>query len=287
MATLDWMIVLGVLLSMISAVTFARSYSRNVVDFLAAGRTAGRYVLTLSQGVSEVGAISVIGWLEMNYVAGFPQSWWGLTMGVVILILTVTGWVVYRFRRTRSLTLAEFFERRYSKNFRIFAGGLAFLSGLINFGIFPAVGARFFIYFCDLPRAVSIVGFDVSTYPLVMIALLGTALFFVFSGGQVAVILADFIQGLFVNVVFVVIAVYVIWVVEWNPIFETLATAPQEQSLINPFKTSHVDDFNLAYFVIGVIGVIYISCDSMNWFTPDPHRFIAIIGRSHIQRILK
>ena len=93
MATLDWMIVLGVLVSMISAVTFARSYSRNVVDFLAAGRTAGRYVLTLSQGVSEVGAISIIGWLEMNYVAGFPQSWWGLTMGVVILILTVTGWV--------------------------------------------------------------------------------------------------------------------------------------------------------------------------------------------------
>jgi len=262
MATLDWLIVLAVFMAMVAGVLLARSYSHNVVDFLAAGRTAGRYVLTLSQGVSEVGAISIVGWLEMNYVAGFPQTWWGFTMGVVILVLTVSGWVIYRFRGSRCLTLAEFFERRYSRNFRIFAGGLAFVSGLINFGIFPAVGARFFIYFCDLPRAISILGLEISTYPLVMIALLGIALFFVFSGGQVAVILADFIQGLFVNVVFVVIAVYVIWVVDWNPIFETLATAPENESLINPFKTGHVDDFNLWYFIIGVVGVIY---GTMSW----------------------
>ena len=109
MTLVDWLIVFGVLLALIASVRIARSYSRSVADFLAAGRSAGRYVLTLSQGVSEVGAISIVGWLEMNYVAGFPLTWWSFTMGVVILILTVSGWVVYRFRRTRCLTLAEFF----------------------------------------------------------------------------------------------------------------------------------------------------------------------------------
>jgi len=41
------------------------------------------------------------------------------------------------------MTLAQFFEVRYSKAFRLFTGGLAFLAGIANFGIIPAVGARF------------------------------------------------------------------------------------------------------------------------------------------------
>ena len=34
-------------------------------------------------------------------------------------------------------------ERRYGRRFRIFAGVVAFGAGAFNFGIFPAVGARF------------------------------------------------------------------------------------------------------------------------------------------------
>ena len=187
MAPLDWAIVLAILCVMVSGVLISKRYMRSVADFLAAGRTAGRYVLSLSQGMAALGAITIVGLLEMNFVAGFSMSWWGFTMGVVILILTVSGWVIYRFRQTRSLTLAEFFERRYSRGFRVFAGLIAFLSGIINFGIFPAVGARFFIYYCGLPLSVSILGLEIATFPLMIIVLLATALFFVFSGGQIAV----------------------------------------------------------------------------------------------------
>ncbi len=262
MAPVDWGILFVVLGVLVGGVLLSRGYMRSVADFLVAGRTAGRYLISMAAGIAGLGAITIVGLLEMNYIAGFSMTWWGFTMSVVILIITVSGWVIYRFRQTRALTLAQFFETRYSKKFRIFAGIIAFLSGLINFGIFPAVGARFFIHFCGLPAAVGIFGLAVPTFPLVMIVLLGIALFFVFSGGQVAVIITDFAQGLFVNVVFVVIVLYLFLQVDWTQIVEALAAAPQEASLINPFKTSHIEDFNFWYFLIGIVGVLY---GAMSW----------------------
>ena len=259
---LDWAIVIGVVAAMAFGVMSSRRYMRSVVDFLVAGRTAGRYLLAVSQGVAALGAISIVGFLEQNYVAGFPLTWWGLTTAFVVLIITVSGFVHYRFRQTRCLTLPEFLERRYSRNFRIFTGIVVFVSGIINFGIFPAVGARFFINFVGLPHSIDLLGIQVSTFAVTMIVLLSIALFFVFAGGQVAVIVADFIQGTFVNVVFLVIVVYMLTIVDWTQVFDVLSQAPANQSLINPFKTSQVEDFNFWYFLIGTLGVIYVV---MSW----------------------
>ncbi len=257
MALIDWGIVLGVLGVMVLGVLLSRAHMKSVADFLSAGRTAGRYAISIAAGIAGLGAITIVGLLEMNYVAGFSMTWWGFTMSVVILVITVSGWVVYRFRQTRALTLAQFFEARYSRKFRIFAGLTAFISGLINFGIFPAVGARFFIYFCGLPPELAILGLTVPIYPVVMLVLLGIALFFVFSGGQIAVIITDFAQGIFVNLVFIIIVLYLYSQVDWTQVIEALSMAPEQASLINPFKTSHIEDFNLWYFLIGIVGVIY------------------------------
>ncbi len=258
----DWWIVGGVYAAMVGGVWLLRPFMRSVADFLAAGRTAGRYMLSVSQGVAALGAISVVGFLEQNYVAGFSLTWWGLSTAVVVLLITVTGFVVYRFRETRCLTLAEFFERRYSRRFRIFMGLLAFLSGIINFGIFPAVGARFFIHFIGIPGTLHIGPLAVGSFPLVMAVLLLTSLFFVFSGGQVTVIITDFVQGIFVNIVFLAIVLFLLFTVSWDQIFTALGTAPQDASLINPFHTSQLRDFNFWYFLIGTIGVVYVV---MSW----------------------
>ncbi len=262
MHPLDWLIVLAMLLVMGVGIALSRRRMRSVADFLAAGRSAGRYLLSVAGGISGLGAITIVGLLEMNYVAGFSMSWWGLTMGVFVLLMTVSGWVTYRFRQSRCLTLAEFFERRYSKSFRVFAGLVAFLSGIINFGIFPAVGARFFIHFCGLPPELGLLGLAIPTFPLVMFLLLGIALTFVFTGGQVAVIVTDFVQGVFVNIIFVAIVIFLFTKVEWSQVVETLNMAPANASLINPFKTSQVEDFNLVYFVIGIFGLLY---GAMSW----------------------
>jgi SSS family solute:Na+ symporter len=254
---IDWGIVAVILAFVIGAVVVVKPLMRSVSDFLAAGRTGGRYLISLSQGTASLGAITIVGMLEMNYIAGFNMRWWEMIMAVVVVGISVSGWVLYRFRQTRALTMAQFFEMRYSRTFRIFAGGLAFLSGIINFGIFPAVSARFFIYFCGLPKTVGFFGLEVSTFALVMVVILWIPLYFVFSGGQIAVMITDFVQGILVNTVFIVIVVVLMLKVDWAQIFQALSQAPAEASLVNPFRTGSTKDYNFWYFFIGMIGVIY------------------------------
>ena len=257
LAFLDWLIIAAFFVFVIGTALLSRPLVRSVADFLAAGRTAGRYVLSVSQGAAAVGAITIVGTLEMNYIAGFQQTWWGFTTAVVVLIIAVTGWVVYRFRETRCLTMAEFFERRYSRGFRIFAGSIAYVSGIVNFGIFPAVEARFFIYFVGLPQHFHVAGVQLPTFPVTVAALLALSLFLVFVGGQVAVIVTDFLQGLFINAVFLLMSVFLLTRVRWGQVVEGLMTAPRGASLLNPYQAGQVEDFNFWYFLIGIVGVVY------------------------------
>ena len=257
LALLDWAVVAAVFAALLAVVVASKGLMRSVSDFLAAGRTGGRYLVSMAQGTSALGAITIVGMLEMNYIAGFNLRWWEMAMAVVLVAISVSGWVLYRFRQTRCLTMAQFFEIRYSRNFRIVAGGLAFVSGIINFVIFPAVSARFFIYFCGLPRAVNLFGWEISTFALVMIVVLAIPLYFVFSGGQIAVMITDFLQGLFINAVFIVIVIVLMLKLDWGHVFEAVSAAPADASLINPFKTGSTKDYNFWYFLIGMVGVIY------------------------------
>jgi SSS family solute:Na+ symporter len=257
LTALDWGIVIAVFAFIVTVVALSKSLMRSVSDFLAAGRTGGRYLISLSQGTAALGAITIVGMLEMNFIAGFALRWWEMVMTVVLVAISVSGWVLYRFRQTRCLTMAQFFEVRYSRHFRIFAGSLAFLSGIINFGIFPAVSARFFIYFCGLPATISFAGLHVSTFALIMVVVIAVPLYFVLSGGQIAVMITDFLQGVFTNVVFIVIIIVLMLKVDWAHIFAAVTQAPPDASLINPFHTGSTKDYNFWYFLIGMIGVIY------------------------------
>jgi solute:Na+ symporter, SSS family len=257
LSTIDWLIAVTCYSVIFYIVIKSKKYIKGVADFLSAGRSAGRYMLTVSQGMVAMGAITVVAQWEMNYVAGFNLRWWEFTMAVVILIITVSGWVLYRFRQTRALTMAQFLEMRYSRSFRIFAGILAFVSGLLNFGIFPAVTTNFLIYFCGLPHSFYFAGIEVSTFPVVMALLLLISIYFVFSGGQIAIIFTEFIQGILANFSFVIIILFCLLLVNWNQIFEAVSMAPENASLINPYKTREVPHFNFWFFLINAFGLIY------------------------------
>src|SRR5690606_1321196 len=155
---------------------------------------------------------------EVVLVSGFVLNFWEKISIPVLLLVGISGFVVYRFRETRALTLAQFFEERYSRRYRLFMGGLAFLSGILNYGIFPAVSARFFIYFLDLPHHVELAGFAVPTLALIMAAYLSCTVCMITMGGQVTLMVTDCIEGLLSHLIYIAIVIAVFCVVSWTEI---------------------------------------------------------------------
>jgi SSS family solute:Na+ symporter len=287
MSIWDWCTV-GVLFGGLLFLTNAtRKYLRGVSDFLAANRLAGRYMLTIGGQASGTGVIAVIALYEAGYVAGFTSMWWGMLALPVGVILALTGFVYYRFRETRALTLAQFFETRYSPNFRKFAGIVCFLTGLINFGVFPAVAARFYVNFLGLPETFPIPGTSIefSTFATLMALDLGIALLMVVFGGQISIMLSDCYSGIVSLIGFVAITAFAIWLVGWQNIIEGTRLAPENASMIHPMKGGEIKDFNVWFYLIGILNGILVRAawqgsQGYNASAKSPHeqKMGAIIG---------
>ena len=257
MIWIDWVIIAALPIVLLLAAIRTRRYAHSVSGFLAANRCAGRYLITVAYGMAQVGVISLVWFWQQYYEVGYTSIFWGWMEGPAMIILALSGWVLYRYRQTRAMTMAQFFEIRYSRNFRVFAGLVAFLSGLLNYGIFPAVSAHFFIVLLGLPEYWIIGGVEVSVFVALMVMLLSTALFFVFMGGQVAVIVTDWIQGTFANWVFLIIVGFLLWTIPWSSIELAFEAAPPGKSLVDPFDLGQEKRFDAWYWVIAVIVLFY------------------------------
>lgn len=257
---MDWLLVLALLMFMIGSAFTTRKYQTSVADFLVANRCAGRYLLGVSEGIASVGVVTVIGIFEIYYEAGFSLIWWAAVYNLALLGIAMSGWVVYRYRQTRAMTLAQLLEMRYSRRFRIFAGILIFISGTLNFGIFPAIGARFFQHFCGIGswnvRIAGVLEIDL-IYALILVILIGLALFFTFMSGQISVMLISFIQGTIFNFVLCLVVIYLIYQVSWADVVSILLERPKGQSMLDPFNAGQTKNFNVWFYVIQTFGAFY------------------------------
>ena len=149
----------------------------------------------------------------------------------------------------------------YSRRFRIVAATIMWISGVLNFGIFPAVGANFFMSFCGFPETFMVYGINIQTFPFLMVVLLLISLYFTFSGGQITVLATDFLQSFFSNIVLVVILCFLLYKFSMKDVFDGISIAEAGKSMINPLDMEKAD-FNPYYFVIGIFGLI---CNRMAW----------------------
>jgi SSS family solute:Na+ symporter len=257
MSWIDWMIV-GMPLVAVAIIAFrTQKHVNGVAEFMAGGRLGGRYLVCNARGEMGMAVVSMVAMYELFYEAGFTITWWQMMTIPLGLFISLTGYVYYRYRETRAMTLAQFFEIRYSKAFRLFAGSLGFLSGLLNYGIFPAVSARFFVYFCGLPQDTHLLGFTTPTFVIIMIIYLTLALVMTLTGGQLTVMITDCIEGLLALIMFVVIIAALLIIFDWSQIQYAMSQVPAGKSMLNPFDIGQAKDFNIWYVLIGVFGGIY------------------------------
>ena len=113
----DWTVVLVVVLSIIALAIWSKKYTHSVADFLAANRCAGRYMMTVANGMATLAVVNTVALFEMYYKSGFVSNWWNMSMAPLSVILMMVGYLVYRFRETRVLTTGQFFEIRYKCRF--------------------------------------------------------------------------------------------------------------------------------------------------------------------------
>ena len=260
---IDWLIVI-IPLVIVGIVAFkTQRYVTGVSDFLVAGRVANRYVVAVAGLAATMGLISAVGLFEMYYKSGFALRFWDLMLEPIIMIITLTGFAVYRFRETRAMTLGQFFEIRYSKHFRIFTGVLQSISGIVNYALFPAVGARFVVYFCDLPANIYLFGMHWPTFGFVMAFFLGLAVVITTMGGQITIMATDCIQGILSYPMYLIVVVAIMVKFSWQgQMAPTLLDRPAGQSMLNPFDLGELSDFNLFYIVVGMIWFIY---STLSW----------------------
>src|SRR5438270_8136002 len=175
MHSIDWIFVIVPIAVVLAFALYTKRFVKSVADFLSGGRCAGRYLLANARGESDSGLSNTSAMFEKILVSGFVLSFWDKLFYPIILLFGIGGFVIYRFRETRAMTLAQFLEMRYSRAYRLYMGILAFVSGILNYGIFPAISARFFIYFLNLPHTVALGPVSVSMFMLIMATYLSLA----------------------------------------------------------------------------------------------------------------
>ena len=282
---IDWIIVAVPMLIVLGIAWYTRRFLKSVADFMAGGRNAGRYLLCTARSEQGVGAVVFVAMFEMISNAGFTMGWWGMISIPVGLFVAITGFVIYRYRESRALTLAQFFEIRYSRKLRLFMGGLAFVAGIVNFGIIPVIGSRFFVYFLGLPQALHVLSVEVPTYIPLMGFFLTVTLILTLTGGQITVMIAHCVEGIMSQFFYVIVAGALLVMFKWSEISQALLDQPPGQSLMNPFDSMGLHDFNLWFVLMSVFVSVYgtmawQNASAFNSAAATPHeaRMGSILG---------
>ncbi len=253
----DWGLVMTALLLIIAVGLYTRQFVTSVADFMAAGRVAKRYLLAVGRAEMQAGVVVYVANFEIINHSGFSYVWWTWLPQPILLIFTILGFVIYRYRETRAMTLGQFFELRYSRNLRLFAGFLGFFAGLLNFGIIPGIGARVMVYFLGLPPDVHYGGLTVPTYIPLMAVFLVLNLFLTLSGGIITIIMTNCVEGIISQILYLVIIFGLLSMFHWTQISATLGDQPAGRSFLNPLDSFQTKDFNIWLVLMGILGSIY------------------------------
>ena len=206
-----------------------------------------------------LGLVTLAAYVEVHYKTGFALTFWQTLNIPLSIMLGLTGYCTYRFRETRSMSMGQFLEMRYSRKLRIFSCFLRSIAEMMANIIMPALAARFFIYYLGLPEYITLAGYHIPTFLLVVITTLTLALFLICIGGQLSIVVTDTMQSIFFFPTVIIFIVFVLSKFSWsNEIVEVMSNRAPGESFMNPFDISGLRDFN-AFMLLVVFGGMLLN----------------------------
>ena len=254
---LDWLIIIIPVSFVLYMGWYSRRYVVQVSDFLSAGRLCGRYLISIADIANALSIMGLVAFVEVHYRTGFALTFWqNLTMPLGI-VLSLTGFVTYRFRETKAMSFGQYIEMRYSRKLRIFASALRSTSEVLANMIMPAIAGRFFIYYFGLPQYFKVFGIEFPTFNVLIILCLTMAIGIICMGGTLALVITDSIQGMFCYPIMAIFVGFVLYKFSWNDqIIPVLTDRAANQSFLDPYDISELRDFNLFFVGVGLITTV-------------------------------
>ncbi|MFH1943466.1 MAG: sodium:solute symporter family protein, partial [bacterium] len=194
-----------------------RKYVHQISDFIVAGRSLRLFIAIATLTGTELGLVTVMYNAELGFKHGFSAYHVALIEALCILAIGLTGFIVYKLREMRIMTIPEFYGKRFGRSVRVVGGTILALGGILNMGLFLQAGARFMM---------GITGYgNLAGLKLFMSVMLIMVLIYTVMGGMISVVLNDFVQFFVLSIGMLIGSFYVIKQIGWSQLFEIPAAA--------------------------------------------------------------
>ncbi|QDT82558.1 sodium:solute symporter [Gimesia chilikensis] len=221
---LDWSIVVCYLLSSIVIGLWANRYVGNLSDYLVAGRKLRLRLALATMTGTELGLVTVMYMAELGFTQQYASLYLAFLEAGAVLLIGLTGFVVYRLRQSSIMTIPEYYEQRYSQSVRVVGATVMVVSGVLNMGLFLKAGSQFLTAVSGLQ--------DEMYLKLIMTGLLLLVLFYTVLGGMVSVVITDLIQFLILGTGMVIVTGVVFWSIGWDGLS---AIVTEQNGYFDPF----------------------------------------------------
>ncbi len=210
---LDWLIILVYVLVIFYASYYAKRYVGKISDFLVADRSMGFHLGLVSLMSTEIGIITFMYLAEAGYTNGFVALMIGIPFFIVFIFLGKTGFIIKPLMEMKIMTIAELFQKKYGKGVRFYAALLMAVGGIINFGVFPGVEAKFINTVTGIPQEYLL---------LTMVIILSMVLIYTAVGGMVSLIITNYVQFILLSFGMIFITVFGVYKIGWSNIILTV-----------------------------------------------------------------
>ncbi|WP_346797765.1 sodium/proline symporter PutP [Halomonas sp. Bachu 37] len=236
----------------------------NLSDYILGGRTLGPWTSAISAGASDMSGWLLLGLPGAAYISGISASW----IAIGLLIGTWLNWLIvarrlrlYSFKASDSLTLPDFFAKRFRDNtqlLRVISAIFILLFFLFYTSSGLVAGGKLFetVFGYDYSIAVTIGTLAIISYT--------------FFGGFLAVSWTDLIQGLMMAVALLIVPVVAFMDVGTSGAAEALAG--QSEYMLSWFRDASTGE------ALSFIGIVSSLAWGLGYFG-QPHilaRFAAI-----------